>query len=131
MINGNRTGQNYRNVVSKNSCNGTVPDEPKKYWIDTYAKAAGYGNSDCLKNKNEARCKVKGHLNAGTHYVFCKKKGDKATDGANFNTWWLKTDLDSYTTGSSGPSYVLALYLKNWGNDIAKDNDGTVIPNGK
>ncbi|NGN64767.1 M23 family peptidase, partial [Streptomyces sp. A7024] len=41
-----------------------------------------------------------------------------------YNHWWLKTDPDV------GPAnqYVSAYYLSRWGNDEARDNNGTVIP---
>ncbi|MFF2950301.1 M23 family peptidase, partial [Kitasatospora sp. NPDC057965] len=60
----------------------------------------------------------------GTNYVYCKAWGREVSSGGSFNHWWLKTDPDS------GPSrqWVSAFYLSRWGNDTAKDNNGTTIP---
>lgn len=65
-----------------------------------------------------------GTLYAGTNYVFCKAWGREIRSGSDFNHWWLKTDPDV------GPArqWVSAYYLSRWGNDVAKDNNGTVIP---
>jgi hypothetical protein len=59
-----------------------------------------------------------------SNYVFCKAWGSKVSDSSgNYNHWWLWTDLD---TGGKG--WVSAYYLTLWGNDVAKDNSGHVIP---
>src|SRR5262249_56491801 len=66
-----------------------------------------------------------GTVYQGTNYVLCKAWGREIRDGSgNYNHWWLKTDLDV------GPAnqWVSAYYLSRWGNDVAKDNNGTVIP---
>ncbi|WP_433323636.1 hypothetical protein [Spirillospora sp. CA-294931] len=101
---------------------GTPPPSTGKYWVDTFANATGYGAA----NTGEAR----GTLLRGTNYVYCKVWGAEVRNGSSFNHWWLRTDLDRSLPGKSGRgAYVSAYYLKRWGNDVAKDNSGTVIPN--
>jgi hypothetical protein len=68
-----------------------------------------------------------GQLYAARNYVFCKIWGGIVSDGANYNHWWMWTDLD-VTYSGPGQGYVSAYYLTRWGNDVAKDNNGTVIP---
>jgi hypothetical protein len=65
-----------------------------------------------------------GTLNAGTNHVYCKVWGRQIGEAASYDHWWLKTDP------GAGPAaqYVAAYYLTRWGNDEAKDNNGTVIP---
>lgn len=85
------------------------------YWVDTFASAPGYGSSGAQV----------GTLYAATNYVYCKEWGTEKSDSSgNYNHWWLWTDLD---TGGQG--WVSAYYLSLWGNDVAKDNSGNVIPN--
>jgi hypothetical protein len=91
----------------------TQPTSPPgaKWWVTTFANAKGYFFG--------------GTLYSGTNYVFCKEWGPEIRDSAgNYNHWWLWTDMDT-----RGQDYVSAYYLKFWGNDIAKDNSGNVIPN--
>jgi uncharacterized membrane protein len=67
-----------------------------------------------------------GVLYANKNYLFCKAWGGMVTDSSgNYNHWWLWTDLDNH----GGQGWVSAYYLKNWGNDEAKDDSGHVIPN--
>ncbi|MEU6422970.1 SH3 domain-containing protein, partial [Streptomyces spiralis] len=91
---------------------GTPP--PAKYWVDTFATAPVYGSPTSTTQT--------GTLNAGTNYVYCKVWGRQIGDATTYNHWWLKTDPDT------GPAnqYVSAYYLSRWGNDEAKDNNGTV-----
>ncbi|MEV6104925.1 M23 family metallopeptidase [Streptomyces sp. NPDC051940] len=99
-------------LTSDNGCGG-----PAKYWVDTFANAPGYASPTSTTQT--------GTLYAGTNYVFCKAWGREIRDGAgNYNHWWLRTDLD---VGPAG-QYVSAYYLSRWGNDEARDNNGTVIP---
>ena len=77
---------------------------------------------------NSPFCKPVGRLLAQTNYVFCKKFGDEMRVGADFNHWWLLTDLDEVFPGGTRRAYVSAYYLTRWGNDVAKDNNGRVIP---
>jgi hypothetical protein len=87
----------------------------RKWWATTFGSAPGYLGG-------WARV---GTLYAQTNYLFCKEWGAQITDSSgNYNHWWLWTDLD---TGGKG--WVSAYYLKNWGNDVAKDDSGNVIPN--
>ncbi|WP_432058287.1 M23 family metallopeptidase [Streptomyces sp. bgisy022] len=104
-------------LTSDNGCGGTG-----RYWVDTFAGTTGYAQP----NTNDAQ----GMLYAGTHYVYCKVWGQEIR-GANgtYNHWWLKTDLDTTYPGKNGRgAYVSAYYLSRWGNDEARDNNGTVIP---
>jgi hypothetical protein len=101
-------------ITSTNGCGGG-PD-PGKYWVDTFAAAPVYASPTSTGQT--------GTLNAGTNYVFCKSWGRQVGSGSAFNHWWLKTDPD---TGPAG-QYVSAYYLSRWGNDEARDNNGTVIP---
>jgi Peptidase family M23 len=112
-------GGEWRNVVSRN-CGGSTPPPPPatKYWVDTFANASVFASPTSTT--------ATGTLYAGTNYVYCKAWGREIRDSSgNYNHWWLKTDPDV------GPAnqYVSAYYLSRWGNDEAKDNNGTVIPN--
>jgi CHAP domain len=81
-----------------------------KYWVDIWATAPGRDRG--------------GRLNKGRNYVFCKVWGTQVGTSSQFNHWWLKTDMDT-----GGQDYVSAYYLRRWGNDEAKDVNGTEIPN--
>jgi hypothetical protein len=103
--------------VSKNcggSSGGGAPPTAT-YQVDTNAAAPGYDRPGGTKT---------GTLNKGTNYVYCRRIGPKVTSGSSYNSWWLKTDLD---TGQQG-QWVSAIYLSKWGNDEAKDNSGKLIP---
>ncbi len=99
-------------------CPGTAPSGSySKWWVDTFASAPGYYGAGGNWHKV-------GTLYAATNYVFCKAWGARVSDNSgNYNHWWLWTDLD---TGGQG--WVSAYYLTRWGNDVAKDNSGNVIP---
>jgi cell wall-associated NlpC family hydrolase len=92
------------------------PPPPTKYWVDTFSDASVYASPTSTS--------VTGTLRQGTSYVYCKVWGPVVSDGSSFNHYWLKTDPDE------GPAnqYVSAYYLSRWGNDEAKDNSGTIIP---
>ena len=102
-----------RSLTSTNGCGGTPA--PGKYWVDTFANAPVYASPTSTAQT--------GTLYQGTNYVFCKTWGRQIGTTTSYNHWWLKTDPDS------GPAtqYVSAYYLSRWGNDEAKDNNGTVI----
>ncbi|MGW8766542.1 M23 family metallopeptidase [Streptomyces sp. NPDC055815] len=108
-----------KSLTSDNGCSGGGGGE---YWVDTFANATGYAQA----NTNDPQ----GVLNAGTNYVYCKVWGAEVRDGSgNYNHWWLRTDLDTVYAGKNGyGAYVSAYYLSRWGNDEARDNNGTVIP---
>jgi hypothetical protein len=93
------------------------PQNPDQTWVDTFANAPVFSSATSTTRT--------GTLNKGTNYVFCKARGREVRDGGSYNHWWLKTDPDV------GPAnqWVSAIYLTRWGNDEAKDNNGTVIPN--
>lgn len=116
---GNDVAKDNSGVVIP-TCPDTTPPPPPppttKYWVDTWADASG---------RSTPGGSVSGTLYKGTSYVYCKVWGPNAQSGSNFNHWWLKTDLDV------GPAnqWVSALMLSRWGNDQARDNNGTVIPN--
>ncbi|MFI2206407.1 DUF1906 domain-containing protein [Streptomyces sp. NPDC020192] len=95
---------------------GSVPPPPATYWVDTYADAPVYASPTSTTQT--------GTLHQGTNYVYCKVWGRQIGDATTYNHWWLKTDPD---VGPAG-QYVSAYYLSRWGNDEAKDNNGTVIP---
>ncbi|MEU2504155.1 M23 family metallopeptidase [Streptomyces sp. NPDC007863] len=109
-----------KHLTSDNGCSGGGGG---KYWVDTFANATGYAAA----NTNDPQ----GVLNAGTNYVYCKVWGQEIRDASgNYNHWWLRTDLDTVYSGKNGyGAYVPAYYLSRWGNDEARDNNGTVIPN--
>ncbi|WP_394845346.1 M23 family metallopeptidase [Pendulispora brunnea] len=111
-------GQYYQNyLTSDNGCGGGGG----KWWVDTFAQAVGYNDA----NMSDAQ----GELYKGTNYVYCKVWGKEVRNGDQFNHWWLRTDLDVTYAGKNGRNaYVSAYYLAKWGNDEAKDNNGTVIP---
>ncbi len=92
------------------------PPAGTRYWVDTFASAPVYASPTSTAQT--------GTLNGGTNYVYCKAWGRNIGSGSSYNHWWLRTDPDS------GPAkqYVSAYYLSRWGNDEAKDNNGTVIP---
>ena len=100
-------------------CPGTAPSGSYgKWYATTFGSAPGYYGAGSSWH-------VVGYLYAATNYFFCKAWGAIVSDSSgNYNHWWLWTDLD---TGGQG--WVSAYYLKNWGNDVAKDNNGNVIPN--
>ncbi|MFF2653705.1 M23 family metallopeptidase [Streptomyces sp. NPDC058045] len=103
-----------RYLTSDNGCGGGGGG---KYWVDTFSNAPGYASPSSTAQT--------GTLYKGTNYVFCKVWGREIRDGSgNFNHWWLRTDLDV----GPGNQYVSAYYLARWGNDQARDNNGTVIP---
>lgn len=106
----------YRGLRRYNVSGSTPPPTQSKYWVDTFANASGYASPTSTT--------ATGTLYAATNYVFCKAWGRQIGSGSAYNHWWLKTDLDV------GPAnqYVSAYYLSHWGNDEAKDNNGTVIP---
>ncbi|GAA2914350.1 hypothetical protein GCM10010517_80800 [Streptosporangium fragile] len=89
---------------------GAAQASETKYWVDTFATATGFYRG--------------GFLYAGTHYVFCKRRGDRVGTADQYNHWWLLTDMDT-----GGRDYVSAYYLSRWGNDEARDNSGREIPN--
>lgn len=100
-------------------CPGTAPPGSySRWWATTFGRAPGYYGAG-------ANWHIVGYLNAATNYFYCKAWGSIVSDSSgNYNHWWLWTDLD---TGGQG--WVSAYYLQNWGNDVAKDNNGNVIPN--
>lgn len=102
-----------KSLTSDNGCNG----HGGMWWVDTFATAPVYASPTSTTQT--------GTLNKGTSYVYCKVWGRKIGSDTTYNHWWLRTDPDS----GPGNQYVSAYYLSRWGNDEAKDNRGTVIPN--
>jgi hypothetical protein len=92
------------------------PSNDGKYWVDTFARAPVYSSPGSGSST--------GTLYAGTNYVYCKVWGPQVGSSTSYNHWWLKTDPDV----GPGAHWVSAYYLSHWGNDVAKDNNGTVIP---
>jgi hypothetical protein len=114
--------------MSKQREGGTA-SEPRKYWVDTFAAATGWDSPTCADDSPSRKCQANGKLDAGKNYVFCKKKGSEVREGSQYNHWWLSTDLDQVNPGKPHRAWVSAFYLKRWGNDEARDNDGHEIPN--
>ncbi|MCI0687155.1 MAG: hypothetical protein L0Y54_07970 [Sporichthyaceae bacterium] len=112
-------------TITYQVCSGS----PAKYWVDTFATATGYQDGWCYQAPvTNQRCQPDGVLWSGTSYVFCKIWGKEVRVSGNYNSWWLLTDLDSVNSGRDGRAFVSAYYLSRWGNNVAKDNSGVVIP---
>lgn len=104
-------------LTSDNGCGGGSD----QYWVDTFAQTEGYADASTASPQ--------GLLHAGTHYVYCKVHGQRYEGAYGYNHWWLRTDLDqTYPGGDGRGAYVPAYFLSNWGDDEARDNSGTVIP---
>ncbi|WP_059007811.1 M23 family metallopeptidase [Streptomyces specialis] len=104
-------------LTSDNGCGGGTTT----YWVDTFARTDGYAGPSTASPQ--------GALYAGTNYVYCKVWGENYTGAYGNNHWWLRTDLDeTYPGGNGRGAYVPAYFLSRWGNDEARDNNGTVIP---
>jgi hypothetical protein len=102
----------------------STPVGNARFYVDTFAAAEGYAQPSASGG-------AVGELRKGTHYVFCKKWGQKMErdGGEAYNHWWLLTDLDVVYADGGGPrAWVSALYLTRWGNDEARDNQGQDIP---
>jgi cell wall-associated NlpC family hydrolase len=113
-----RLGGDYAGAVRVAA--GGVP-APGRYQVMTFADATGY--------REPRTGDAQGVLNKGGNYVYCKVAGARVTHGAQFNHWWLRTDLDRTYPGKNGRgAYVSAYYLTRWGNDEARDVNGTDIP---
>jgi hypothetical protein len=119
-------------AVSRSTFAEHAPSSPltrSKYYVNTFATAYGFLSPHCMGDDSQ-HCRPQGELFAArSNYVFCKTWGDKVGSNSQYNHWWLLTDLDRVYPGKSGTAYVSAYYLRNWGNDVAKDNSGRVIPN--
>jgi hypothetical protein len=95
----------------------SITGEPvSRYWVDTFSAAPGYSSPGGTRT---------GTLFAGTNYVYCKVLGPVVESGSQHNHWWLRTDLDEGNPTQN--QYVSAFYLSHWGDDEAKDNNGTTI----
>jgi len=112
----------YYGAIRLYNPDGSTPPPPPpppsggKYWVDTFSSAPVFASPTSTTRT--------GTLYGGTNYVFCKVWGRRIGSDTSYNHWWLKTDPDV------GPAsqYVSAYYLSKWGNDVAKDNSGNVIP---
>ncbi|MBG0830192.1 M23 family metallopeptidase [Planomonospora sp. ID67723] len=119
---GSGNNQTFRNVTSRNKCGGNdgggtgSGPNPRKYMVDIHSAAPGHSSPGGTRT---------GTLNKGTGYVYCRTRGPKVQVGADYNHWWLKTDLDSGNPWRN--QWVSAYYLSRWGNDQAKDNSGNDI----
>ncbi|MFK0193085.1 C40 family peptidase [Kitasatospora sp. NPDC090308] len=113
---GNDVAKDNNGTVIPDCAGGGAPPSTGKYWVDTFANAAVYASPTGTAQT--------GTLYQGTNYVFCKAWGRQVASGSSYNHWWLKTDPDV----GPGGQWVSAFYLSRWGNDVAKDNNGTVIP---
>ena len=88
-----------------------------RYWVDTFAAAPGYSSPGGTRT---------GTLFAATNYVYCKVWGPIVQSAGGYNHWWMRTDLDEGSPTQD--QYVSAFYLSRWGNDEARDNSGTTLP---
>ncbi|RKE23437.1 C40 family peptidase [Streptomyces sp. TLI_171] len=113
---GNDVAKDNNGTVIPDCPGGGAPPSTGKYWVDTFANASVYSSPTGTAQT--------GTLYQGTNYVFCKAWGREIASGSSYNHWWLKTDPDV----GPGGQWVSAFYLSRWGNDVAKDNNGTVIP---
>ncbi|GAB1820230.1 M23 family metallopeptidase [Herbidospora sp. RD11066] len=105
------------NMTSTNCGGGTTPPPSTgKQYVDTFANAPGHSSPGGTRT---------GTLYAGTNYVYCRARGPKVQVGSDWNTWWLRTDLDEGSPWQN--QWVSAYYLSRWGNDVAKDNSGVDI----
>lgn len=100
------------------NCGGDGGDPPPgdgTVDVETFADAPGHDAPGGTQT---------GTLNAGTNYVYCREWGPRVGSDAEFNHWWLRTDLDN------GPAdqWVSAYYLGGQGNDEAEDTTGAEIP---
>lgn len=116
-----RVGGDYAGAVRVNGSAPAPAPSAGRFQVSTFANATGYR----APNTGDPQ----GVLNKGSNYVYCKVRGTRVGSGAQFNTWWLRTDLDRTFPGKNGRgAYVPAFYLARWGNDEAKTVDGAVIP---
>jgi cell wall-associated NlpC family hydrolase len=116
-----RLGGDYAGAVRVAAGGTPPPPAAGRHWVETFAPATGYAGPGTAEPR--------GVLNKGRNYVYCKVRGERVGHGAQFNHWWLRTDLDRAFPGKSGRgAYVSAYYLARWGNDEAKDVNGAVIP---
>lgn len=118
-----RLGGDYAGAVRVNGSGGDGGNPGQgKYTVNTFADAVGYREP----NTGDPQ----GVLNKGNNYVYCKVWGAQVGSGAQYNHWWLRTDLDRTYPGKNGRgAYVSAYYLARWGNDEARDVNGGAIPN--
>ncbi|WP_158071882.1 C40 family peptidase [Kitasatospora sp. CB01950] len=116
---GNDVAKDNNGTTVPDCSGGSTPAPTGKYWVDTYANVPVYASA------SSGSATATGTLYQGANYVYCKVWGREVSSGGSYNHWWLKTDPD---VGPSG-QWVSAFYLSRWGNDVAKDNNGTTIPN--
>ncbi|GAA0340659.1 hypothetical protein GCM10010151_32840 [Actinoallomurus spadix] len=117
-----RLGGDYAGAVRIDGSGGGGTPGQGKYWVNTFAAATGYREPNTVDPQ--------GVLNRGNNYVYCKVWGARVGGGAQYNHWWLRTDLDRTFPGKNGRgAYVSAYYLSRWGNDEARDVNGGPIPN--
>jgi hypothetical protein len=88
---------------------------PQLWWVDTFQDATVYDSPGGNPS---------GTLYRGTNYVYCKVRGPSFTGSFGTNYYWLFTDPDV----GSARQWVPAYYLSHWGDNVAKDNNGIVIP---
>jgi hypothetical protein len=92
-------------------------------WINIFEEAQGHAGPD-------TSCGVVGSSTPSTNpqYVWCRRWGGEVRRGADFNHWWLWTDLDN-PPSSGVRGWISAFYIQDQGNDEAKDiNTGRDIP---
>ncbi|MEU7390163.1 hypothetical protein [Streptomyces tanashiensis] len=92
--------------------------DARKYWVTTFQD--GPGRRAATKDSPRV-----GTLRAGTNYVWCVVKGGLVNDArGSHNSYWMWADLDE----GDRRGWVSAYYLKDFGNEEAKADDGTDLP---
>ena len=92
------------------------------HYVQTWADAQGFQDQWCgylgtnPTTGGGPRCAPNGWLWAANNYFYCKVSGGTVSgSGGTWNSWWLLTDLDSWT--GDGRAFVSAYYLSGGPND--------------
>lgn len=100
------------------SSNTAAPAAPSDtHWVTTFKDAPGRREP----SRDAARVVT---LRAGRNPVRCATTGGTVTGPEGTNNRWLLVDLNE----GAQQGWVSAYYLKNWGEDQARADDGTDLP---
>lgn len=89
------------------------------YEVTTFSQAEGFpAFSEPRPDSTEL-----GRLSKGVHKVQCRRWSTEVRVDGQFNHYWLRLPRPGQSD-----MYFSAFYLKNYGNDIAKDDTGAEIP---
>ncbi|MEO3782871.1 serine/threonine-protein kinase [Actinocorallia sp. B10E7] len=94
----------------------TPPSPAEEFQVRTFGTAGVFASPD--PSSRPLRL-----LRAGRHPVHCKVLGPEVRVDGAYNHWWLRTREPDGTA-----SYFSAYYLRDWGDDEARDDDGREIP---